>query len=294
MKAAAAFVDGSGAERRDRARRGRRRHALRLARLHRQGPRDRQGGDPRPRRGEAGNDRSRPRRGARRRGRRAASRSRSAGGAPFASIRTATSASIPVTAPKRHPNTLRFRARDAAGRRLSEETWLSIGGGFVMREDEEPAADAAGAAVPIRSPTPPNCSRSRATAAWRSPNWCAPTKAARPPSSTRARRADRRDVRLDRSRPGARALPGARRSNRRRQGDLRSASRRRRPQRPRRPRDHGLCRASTRWRSTRRTPPAGASSPRRPTARRASSPRCCAIIATIAPARRARACGLSC
>ncbi|MGO4872282.1 MAG: L-serine ammonia-lyase, partial [Roseiarcus sp.] len=53
-----------------------------------------------------------------------------------------------VTAPKRHPNTLRFCARDDAGRIGSEETWLSVGGGFVAREDEEPAADAAGAAFP--------------------------------------------------------------------------------------------------------------------------------------------------
>jgi L-serine dehydratase len=53
-----------------------------------------------------------------------------------------------VTAPKRHPNTLGFCARDAGGRALSEETWLSVGGGFVAREDEEPSADAAGAAVP--------------------------------------------------------------------------------------------------------------------------------------------------
>ncbi len=53
-----------------------------------------------------------------------------------------------VTAPKRHPNTLAFQARDAAGQTVSEETWLSVGGGFTVREDEEPALDAAGAAFP--------------------------------------------------------------------------------------------------------------------------------------------------
>ena len=53
-----------------------------------------------------------------------------------------------VTAPKRHPNTLAFCARDATGQVLSEETWLSVGGGFIAREDEEPTADAAGAAFP--------------------------------------------------------------------------------------------------------------------------------------------------
>jgi L-serine dehydratase len=53
-----------------------------------------------------------------------------------------------IAAPKRHPNTLGFCARDAAGGTLSEETWLSIGGGFIAREDEEPLADAAGVAFP--------------------------------------------------------------------------------------------------------------------------------------------------
>jgi L-serine dehydratase len=53
-----------------------------------------------------------------------------------------------LTAPRRHPNTLGFCARDAAGRIVSEEAWLSVGGGFVARESEEPAAGAAGAASP--------------------------------------------------------------------------------------------------------------------------------------------------
>ncbi len=54
-----------------------------------------------------------------------------------------------VTPPARHPNTLAFHARDAEGQVLSEEVWLSVGGGFVVREDEEPAAEAAGAAYPL-------------------------------------------------------------------------------------------------------------------------------------------------
>ena len=91
-----------------------------------------------------------------------------------------------VTAPKRHPNTLAFCARDAAGQILSEEIWLSVGGGFIVREDEEPAAESAGAAFPIRSATPPNCSSRAARAASKSANWCAPTKRrrARGPRST--------------------------------------------------------------------------------------------------------------
>ncbi|PKU25157.1 L-serine ammonia-lyase [Telmatospirillum siberiense] len=41
-----------------------------------------------------------------------------------------------LTPPKRHPNTLRFLARDAGGSVLMEESWCSIGGGFILREDD--------------------------------------------------------------------------------------------------------------------------------------------------------------
>jgi L-serine dehydratase len=53
-----------------------------------------------------------------------------------------------VDPPKRHPNTLAFLARDAVGAIVAEERWLSIGGGFVQREDEEPAVAAADTAAP--------------------------------------------------------------------------------------------------------------------------------------------------
>jgi len=49
-----------------------------------------------------------------------------------------------ISQPKRHPNTLRLRAFDRSGETLSEETWCSIGGGFILRED---AADLQGAAA---------------------------------------------------------------------------------------------------------------------------------------------------
>jgi len=45
-----------------------------------------------------------------------------------------------VDPPKRHPNTLAFAARDDAGAVVAEERWLSIGGGFVQREDDAAAA----------------------------------------------------------------------------------------------------------------------------------------------------------
>ena len=53
-----------------------------------------------------------------------------------------------VTQPKRHPNTLRLSAHDAEGACLLEETWCSIGGGFILREDEAEAQDAANVAYP--------------------------------------------------------------------------------------------------------------------------------------------------
>jgi L-serine dehydratase len=39
-----------------------------------------------------------------------------------------------VTTAPRHPNTMLFEARDAQGRALADETWLSVGGGFIIRD----------------------------------------------------------------------------------------------------------------------------------------------------------------
>src|ERR1700744_196361 len=39
-----------------------------------------------------------------------------------------------VTPAPRHPNTMRFVARDEEGRALADETWLSVGGGFIIRD----------------------------------------------------------------------------------------------------------------------------------------------------------------
>jgi L-serine dehydratase len=50
--------------------------------------------------------------------------------------------------PKRHPNTLRLRAFDAAGATLLDETWCSIGGGFILREDEVEAQGASNVTYP--------------------------------------------------------------------------------------------------------------------------------------------------
>ncbi len=39
-----------------------------------------------------------------------------------------------LTPAPRHPNTMRLVARDAEGRALADETWLSVGGGFIIRD----------------------------------------------------------------------------------------------------------------------------------------------------------------
>jgi L-serine dehydratase len=46
-----------------------------------------------------------------------------------------------VSVPPRHPNTMIFRALDREGDVVTEETWLSIGGGFILR-DGDPAGGA--------------------------------------------------------------------------------------------------------------------------------------------------------
>jgi L-serine dehydratase len=50
--------------------------------------------------------------------------------------------------PKRHPNTLRLRAFDRQGATLADETWCSIGGGFILREDEAEAQSATAVSYP--------------------------------------------------------------------------------------------------------------------------------------------------
>ena len=57
-----------------------------------------------------------------------------------------------ITPAPRHPNTMRFIARDAEGRALADETWLSIGGGFIIRDGA--GADADFSAAEARVPYP--------------------------------------------------------------------------------------------------------------------------------------------
>jgi L-serine dehydratase len=47
-----------------------------------------------------------------------------------------------LTPAPRHPNTMRFIARDGEGRALADETWLSVGGGFIVRDGASDDASA--------------------------------------------------------------------------------------------------------------------------------------------------------
>jgi L-serine dehydratase len=53
-----------------------------------------------------------------------------------------------VTPAPKHPNTMRFIARDEQGGALADETWLSVGGGFIIRDSGEKDAPAAEPPLP--------------------------------------------------------------------------------------------------------------------------------------------------
>ena len=53
-----------------------------------------------------------------------------------------------LTPAPRHPNTMRLIARDAEGRALADETWLSVGGGFIIRDGEDEGGSASESRVP--------------------------------------------------------------------------------------------------------------------------------------------------
>ncbi len=53
-----------------------------------------------------------------------------------------------ITKAPHHPNTLRFTAFNAAGETLAEERWCSIGGGFILREEDLTSPPAAVVKVP--------------------------------------------------------------------------------------------------------------------------------------------------
>jgi L-serine dehydratase len=58
-----------------------------------------------------------------------------------------------LTPARKHPNTMRFVARDAQALALADETWLSVGGGFIIRDGagEDTSAAAPKLPYPFRS-----------------------------------------------------------------------------------------------------------------------------------------------
>ncbi|WJY01159.1 L-serine ammonia-lyase [Curtobacterium sp. SP.BCp] len=60
----------------------------------------------------------------------------------------------PLTMLPRHPNGMRLRATDADGSVLADETYYSIGGGFITRDGDTDAAEVAGAAIPVDDHVP--------------------------------------------------------------------------------------------------------------------------------------------
>ncbi len=54
-----------------------------------------------------------------------------------------------LTPAPRHPNTMRFIALDREGRALADETWLSVGGGFIIRDGAGDDASAGPTAAPL-------------------------------------------------------------------------------------------------------------------------------------------------
>ena len=192
-----------------------------------------------------------------------------------------------VTPPTNHPNTLKLAAFDAGGAVVAEETWLSVGGGFIVRDGEALADGPARRPIRCRSATPLNCWQVAATKglsiaelvrcneeALASARGC--RGASSTPFSRRCFPASSVGSRTDGQ------LPGGLKVQRRAKAIFDRLNVECKPQRARGARDHGLSSRSTRWRSTRRTRRAAASSRRRPTAPPASFPRCCATIATIA------------
>ncbi|MGW8430134.1 L-serine ammonia-lyase [Curtobacterium citreum] len=72
-------------------------------------------------------------------------------GGPTVPFRQADIVLHPLTMLPRHPNAMRLGARDAAGTVLSEETYYSIGGGFVTSDTEGAVAEAA---IPVDDAVP--------------------------------------------------------------------------------------------------------------------------------------------
>ena len=128
-----------------------------------------------------------------------------------------------VTPAPRHPNTMRFVARDAEGRALADETWLSVGGGFIIRDGADGDASAPEPQLPYPFRSGAELLARGREAGFRSPNSCAANEAALRGSrrgGDPCRAHPRRDVRLRRAGPRAfRPSAGGLEGHAPRQGD---------------------------------------------------------------------------
>lgn len=59
---------------------------------------------------------------------------------------------LPPNAVTQHPNGLRFTAFDAQGATVAQQTYFSIGGGFILRDGENPSTQDGDAAAPLPYP----------------------------------------------------------------------------------------------------------------------------------------------
>ena len=75
-----------------------------------------------------------------------------------------------LTPAPRHPNTMRFIAHDASSAALADETWLSIGGGFIIRDGAGPEPRGGRARCPIPFAPGPSFWRAGAKSGSRSPS----------------------------------------------------------------------------------------------------------------------------
>jgi L-serine dehydratase len=75
-----------------------------------------------------------------------------------------------------HPNTIRFAAFDQDGRELKQETWFSLGGGFIRREGEAGSAAETAAAIPFDYRDAAELIEMCGCSGLSIVDWCGPTK----------------------------------------------------------------------------------------------------------------------
>ena len=168
-----------------------------------------------------------------------------------------------VTPAPRHPNTMRFVARDGEGRVMADETWLSVGGGFIIRD----GGDADRSAPEPQLPYPFRSGAELLARGREAKLSIAELMRANEAALRSEGEADEHAERIldvmfasvDRGLTRTGPLPGGLQGHAPRQGDPRSSDRSVASAIFTRRTRSWISSASTRWRSTRRMRPAGAS-----------------------------------